>query len=137
MLSGTIKWENWVLAIVNIPLKLANFLFCTPSKHNETRGFQGVQNGNIDKERVNLLFSCYNGDVNIIPSKGSSRLPPLFLSHPSFLSHPICPFFLKIFASPPLCSVPPSFKVFQTVPPPPPQPPLALIHNTPTSLTHN
>ena len=70
MFSGSIKWENRALAIVNIPLKLNPWQFSIlyPSKHNETRGFQLVQNGNIDQERVNLLFSCHNVDVNIIAS---------------------------------------------------------------------
>ena len=136
MFSGSIKWENWVLAIANIPLKLilANFLFYTSSKHNETRGFQGVQNGNIDQKRVNLLFSCYSVDLNIIFLKGIPDLHP-FLRHPS--RDQACPFFFKIFASPPLFSVSPSIKVFQAVSPTLTQPPPALIHNTPTSLTHN
>ena len=53
---------------------------------------------------------------------------------------PSCPLSLfKIFISPPLFSVPPHFKVFQTVPPTLTQPPPALIQHTnlPYTLTHN
>ena len=74
MFSGSIKWENRVLAIVNIPLTipipLPIFLFYNPSKHNETRGFQGAPNGNIDQKRVNLLFSIIFKILSIISSFG-------------------------------------------------------------------
>ena len=60
---------------------------------------------------------------------------------PTFLRHlsldPVCPLAFKIYASPPLFSVLPPFKVFQTIPPTLTQPLPAIIHNTPTFLTHN
>ena len=57
---------------------------------------------------------------------------PLFLRHP-LLAWPSLPPLLKIFVSPPLFSVPPPFKVFQTVPPSLSQPSSALIQ-PPTNL---
>ena len=46
--------------------------------------------------------------------RGFQPLPRHFLRHPSL--DPACPLVFKIFASPPLFSVLPPFKVFQTIP---------------------
>ena len=94
-----------------------------------------IQNTKENNRGIFLAEDVYPAFIQIIISviivrKGAPAPPPpapFFSRHP--LLDPDCPPF-KILVSPPLFFVPPSFKLFQTVPPTLMQPPTSLIQQT-------
>ena len=84
----------------------------------------------FDEDSCNITFSNHKIGILSVDLNNTSFLrglqppspPPFKVSTP----YPACPLF-KIVVFPPLFTVPPSFKVFQTVPPTLRRPPPALI----------